>query len=149
LSAWLCYQLAGNAISRGVRAVRFGLEEVSMTTEPLGAADGLSRRMLMQHLAKAAGAAWLCLTGSAALAQQQAQAGVPCSTLIPKKSSQADVRHQVRSLTGKRCDNCRLFLPPDQCVVVEGPISADGSCSLWAELGNRPRGCVPDQTIAL
>lgn len=116
---------------------------------PMWTSDRLSRRRLIAGFAQGAGAIWLGLANTSALAQQRAPSAVPCSALIPQKSSKADARHQLRSSGGKRCDNCRLFLPPDQCVVVEGPTTPDSSCALWAGIGGGRRGCDPDQPISL
>ncbi len=122
-----------------------------MTPLPIDTNHQLSRRRLIAGLAGRAGAIWFGLTATSALAQQPRtpSAGVPCAALIPQKSSKADARHQVRSGNGKRCDNCRLFMPPDQCVVVEGPTSADSSCALWAAKSGNGRSCDPGQSISL
>jgi hypothetical protein len=66
--------------------------------------------------------------------------------MVPRKATKESVEHQTPSRSGKRCDKCRLFLPPDQCVVVEGPTTADSSCDLWADkTGRTPIPCRPDQ----
>jgi len=110
--------------------------------------DALSRRLLLQAGLGAAGVA--CLGRSAAAEPpRMAQGGVPCASVIPKKSSQADARYSNQSWSGRSCGTCRMFLAPDQCVVVEGPVSQYSGCALWAENGNRRIGCIPDPIIRL
>jgi hypothetical protein len=119
---------------------------MSMTAEPKRNSARLSRRSLLGTLAIAPGAASLCLFSNIALAQDHRtdQNGALCSTLVPKKSSKADVRHQSPSNSGKSCAGCRLFMPPEDCVVVEGTTTANSSCALWTDKANGRLGCIPE-----
>ena len=119
-----------------------------MSNTPRGRVDVLSRRRLLQA---GAGAACLGVAWSDASAEEQrtAQGGVSCASMIPKKSSQADARYRSQVWSGQNCGRCRLFLPPDQCVAVEGPVATESGCALWAENGNRRIGCTPDPIIRL
>ena len=77
----------------------------------------LSRRALLRGLL-AAGSAWclprLGLAGAGKLSKEQA-------------------RYQDRPNGEQKCANCRNFLPPSACTVVEGTVSPDGWCVLWAK----------------
>jgi hypothetical protein len=81
-----------------------------------------------------------------ALAQVQSPPSahfVDCTGLIPKKSSKEDARHRVNADRLKNCGSCRFFLPPDQCVLVEGATTEGSVCALWAKNDSRPIGCRP------
>jgi hypothetical protein len=47
------------------------------------------------------------------------------------KLSKVDVDYRDRPRGGERCDNCRVWLPPDACKSVEGTISSQGWCNIW------------------
>ncbi|WP_041801658.1 hypothetical protein [Rhodopseudomonas palustris] len=111
-------------------------------------ATQLSRRKILTGAGFAAGAACLGLAVSAAAAQPGA-GQIGCSQLIPKKAAKHDVHHVARVNSFKRCETCRMFLSPDQCIVVEGRTNADSVCELWAIRGGGRIGCVPDQLIQL
>jgi hypothetical protein len=49
------------------------------------------------------------------------------------KLAQAAVRYQTTPNDGKQCSGCALFLPPDACKSVEGPIAPTGWCALWVK----------------
>lgn len=49
------------------------------------------------------------------------------------KLAQAAVRYQPTPNNGKQCSGCALFLPPDACKTVEGPIAPTGWCVLWVK----------------
>lgn len=49
------------------------------------------------------------------------------------KLTQAAVRYQAEPKNGKQCSDCALFLPPDACKSVEGPIAPTGWCVLWVK----------------
>lgn len=51
------------------------------------------------------------------------------------KFSQAMARYQPTPKGAQRCENCIQFLPPDACKLVEGKISANGWCLLYARKG--------------
>ena len=118
-----------------------------MPNNPKSLHPALSRRALLKSAGTAAAAA--CLGVAAVPAQAQPSGGeVGCSTLIPQKSPKDLARHVSHNNSYRSCGNCRFFLAPDQCVVVEGETSMDSSCSLWAQRGG-PIGCRPDQAIRL
>jgi hypothetical protein len=47
------------------------------------------------------------------------------------KLTQGDVAYQDRPKDGRRCDNCRVFTPPDACNSVQGRIDPAGWCNIW------------------
>jgi hypothetical protein len=73
-----------------------------------------SRRGALRLLASVAG--WL---GLAALAR------------AAEKLAQADVFYQPAPKGKERCDNCRVWDPPNRCLSVEGEISPAGWCNIW------------------
>ena len=83
--------------------------------------QGLSRRRLLRAGAYAVGAA--ALIGAASTS---ANAQV-------KKAAQKDAGYQDSPSAGKSCANCRQFQAPSSCSVVEGPISGNGYCRLYAK----------------
>ena len=87
-----------------------------MTAKPSGAPAQLSRRALLQA---AAGAA--ALLGTAA---------VPANAQL--KVSKPSVAYQDQPDGSRRCDLCAHFVRPGSCQIVEGPISPQGYCRLFA-----------------
>ena len=49
------------------------------------------------------------------------------------KQSKAATQYQDSPKGDQRCDNCVFFQPPKSCQVVEGNISPQGWCNLWAK----------------
>jgi hypothetical protein len=49
----------------------------------------------------------------------------------PKKMPQSAVAYQARPKSGAYCLHCSVFQTPDQCGLVEGPVSPNGWCSLF------------------
>jgi len=47
------------------------------------------------------------------------------------KLAKSDVDYRDRPKGKERCDNCRVWVPPDSCKSVEGPISPSGWCNIW------------------
>jgi len=45
--------------------------------------------------------------------------------------SQADAHYQTTPRGAQRCDNCRVWDPPNHCLSVEGEISPSGWCTIW------------------
>ena len=80
-----------------------------------------SRRVLLQHLVGAAGAA-------ASLCGQSHRAGAAI------KISKAAVAYQDRPDGDKECAKCAQFEPPAACKLVDGPISPQGYCRLFAPI---------------
>jgi hypothetical protein len=48
------------------------------------------------------------------------------------KMSQQAAKYQSEPKNGQRCSGCALFEPPSACKVVEGSISPNGWCQLFA-----------------
>jgi hypothetical protein len=51
------------------------------------------------------------------------------------KLSQGDVAYQPFPRGNQRCDNCRVWVPPDACNSVQGTISPQGWCNIWRSAG--------------
>jgi hypothetical protein len=84
----------------------------------------LSRRRLLRAGAYAAGA--VALIGAASTA---------ATAQVAKKAAQKDAGYQDSPMGGKSCGNCRQFQPPSSCTTVEGSVSANGYCRLYAKKG--------------
>lgn len=56
----------------------------------------------------------------------------PFRLLAQAKASQQAVRYQDSPKGGKRCAECRFFVEPVSCQRVEGEISPNGWCTLFA-----------------
>jgi hypothetical protein len=52
---------------------------------------------------------------------------------VAKKASQQASGYQATPKGGQTCHNCRMFVAPSSCQVVEGSISGDGWCRLYAK----------------
>lgn len=48
------------------------------------------------------------------------------------KMSQSSVKYQPHPKGKQQCSNCALFVAPASCKVVEGPISPEGWCQIYA-----------------
>ena len=83
---------------------------------------GISRRRVLTIGAGAAGA----VTGVAAIvgASTPAQAA---------KAPQKAVKYQDTPKGEQRCDNCALFEAPSSCKTVDGTISPEGWCMVYAK----------------
>jgi hypothetical protein len=77
----------------------------------------MSRRVALARTALIVGAATVSAVSSAA-AQQ--------------KLSQAAVKYQPTPKSNQRCSGCYNFQPPGACKFVQGDISPDGWCQLFA-----------------
>jgi High potential iron-sulfur protein len=84
--------------------------------------NGISRRRVLTVAAGAAGA----ITGVAAIvgASTPAQAA---------KAPQKSVKYQETPKGEQRCDNCALFEAPSSCKTVDGTISPEGWCMVYAK----------------
>ena len=51
--------------------------------------------------------------------------------LAQTKASQASVAYQDSPKGSQRCDNCKLWEPPNACKSVAGTISPSGWCKIW------------------
>lgn len=49
------------------------------------------------------------------------------------KAPQAAVKYQPDPKDGKKCDDCVLFQAPSSCKNVDGEISPNGWCMIWAK----------------
>jgi hypothetical protein len=76
----------------------------------------ISRRSVMQALSFAIIGAPAMLTSRPALAA---------------KMSQASAAYRNSPKGSQTCANCKLFVPPSSCTLVEGPISPRGWCKFW------------------
>jgi anaerobic selenocysteine-containing dehydrogenase len=79
-----------------------------------------SRRQLLKAAALLTGAALTAGLGARhARAQQK----------VPKES----VKYQDKPNAEKKCSNCAQFVAPNGCKVVDGTISPNGYCAVWAK----------------
>ena len=81
----------------------------------------ISRRGVLRIAAGAAGA----VTGVAAI--------VGASTPAQAKAPQKSVKYQDTPKGDQRCDNCALFEAPSSCKTVDGTISPEGWCMVYAK----------------
>jgi hypothetical protein len=74
---------------------------------------------------------FLChaLTSAAALAGMSA---AKANAQDFPKSDKASAGYQDNA-KNQTCSECTLFLPPDQCKVVQGPISENGTCNYFTQ----------------
>jgi hypothetical protein len=77
--------------------------------------DGVCRRQLLQRGLTGTLTALAGLAVRPALAQD-----------FPKADQASAGYHN--NATSQTCAECSLFLPPDQCKVVQGPVSETGTC---------------------
>jgi High potential iron-sulfur protein len=49
------------------------------------------------------------------------------------KVAQKDVGYQATPKNDQKCSECQYFLAPHGCQLVDGDISPDGWCQLWAK----------------
>jgi hypothetical protein len=59
-------------------------------------------------------------------------AGQAVSPSAVTKVSQAQAKYQARPNGDQMCGTCANFIAPDSCKLVEGKVSANGWCTLWA-----------------
>jgi hypothetical protein len=59
--------------------------------------------------------------------------GVGVSLAAATKVAQKSVSYQPQPKDTQRCDGCNNFQPPNACKMVEGEISPQGWCSLFAK----------------
>jgi len=122
-------------------------------TPPQAETDVPSRRIVLRG-ALAAGCSLLlpgallgCSkkeTGTAATEPPASEMAAPASPApmdsaapaapAPVKVSQASVLYQAQPKSGQKCADCMHFIPESNtCKLVEGSISPDGWCTLWAK----------------
>jgi hypothetical protein len=78
----------------------------------------VSRRAALQGIASTVAATPILLTKTH-------------SAMAAVKVSKASVGYRNSPNGNQSCANCKLFIPPSSCRLVEGSISARGWCKLW------------------
>jgi hypothetical protein len=94
------------------------LKENVMTEAEKVSSMQLSRRCLMYGVVCAAGATAILGTADSAMAE---------------KIAQKTVAYQETPKGDQNCANCILFEAPTGCKAVDGTISPQGWCNLWAK----------------
>ncbi|WP_040619571.1 high-potential iron-sulfur protein [Rhodovulum sp. PH10] len=85
----------------------------------------MSRRRMLRHGLGAVGAVGaVAALGLAAAGPADAQV---------RKASQKAAGYQGSPKGAQHCGNCRHFQPPSSCKTVDGSISANGWCRLYAK----------------
>ena len=59
-------------------------------------------------------------------------ANASASSSAAAKVSQAQAQYQAKPKGDQMCGNCANFIAPDSCKLVDGKVSANGWCTLWA-----------------
>jgi hypothetical protein len=77
----------------------------------------VSRRSVLQGITSAVVATPIILTVA--------------DSALASKMSKAAAGYQNHPKDSQSCANCKLFIPPSSCKLVEGPISPGGWCRLW------------------
>jgi hypothetical protein len=68
------------------------------------------------------------------MAAPESPAMEPAAPAEPTKMSQASVQYQAQPKGDQKCADCMHFIPESNtCKLVEGDISPDGWCTLWAK----------------
>lgn len=91
-------------------------------TDETNKPQALSRRGVLM-----AGAYAACTAAALGVVASEAEAQVA------KKASHSSSGYRDTPNAGKSCATCRQFQPPSACAIVEGPISANGYCNLYAK----------------
>ena len=84
---------------------------------------GISRRKILTVAAAGAAGA---VSGVATIVGTSTPA-------LAAKASQKSVKYQDTPKGEARCENCTLFEPPNSCKTVEGTISPEGWCMVYAK----------------
>jgi hypothetical protein len=82
--------------------------------------NGISRRQVLTGAAGASIAGTAVLIGSSTTAH---------AAKVPQKA----VKYQDTPKGDQRCDNCALFEAPSSCKTVDGTVSAQGWCIVYAK----------------
>ena len=72
------------------------------------------------------------LAGAALSLGVGAPATVVLQAMAQTKLSQADAKYQTTPSGDHRCEGCANFQPPKECKFVQGDISPNGWCQLFA-----------------
>jgi hypothetical protein len=91
-------------------------------TDNTSQSDPLSRRSLLKAGAYAAGVVATIGTITSSVEAQ-----------VAKKAAQSTAGYKASPNGSKSCSNCRHFQAPSSCNVVDGSISGDGYCNLYAK----------------
>jgi hypothetical protein len=92
-----------------------------MKFDPKNPSPAMSRRKMLQ--VGVGVAATLGITAAAANAQ------------VARKASQKDAGYQDSPSGAKSCGNCANFVAPSSCRSVEGTVSPNGWCRIYAKKG--------------
>ena len=94
-----------------------------MTDETTQNTDPLSRRTVLGGAAALVGTGTACLIATRAAAQTKT---------AQTKTPQTAAKYQDHPQGQSKCSGCVQFQAPDACKVVEGKISPEGWCQLFA-----------------
>ncbi len=61
--------------------------------------------------------------------------GLVAASAQAGKAPQTTARYQISPNGPARCETCALFLAPNACKLVDGPINPNGWCLLYAPQG--------------
>ena len=59
--------------------------------------------------------------------------GLGASAAYAAKASKSSVAYRDSPKGDQNCANCRLFISPNACKSVEGAVSPNGWCRIWAK----------------
>lgn len=68
-----------------------------------------------------------------ALLNSSSASAEPSVVATTHKLTQATVKYQLQPHDGQKCATCIQFIAPEACNLVEGKISPEGWCVLWAK----------------
>jgi hypothetical protein len=88
-----------------------------------GGSTNLSRRSVLQGVTSGVVAAPIILTAPMILTMT--------NSALATKMSKAAAGYQNHPKGNQSCANCKFFILPSSCTLVEGPISPRGWCRLW------------------
>lgn len=96
-----------------------------------------SRRVVLRGALAAGCGLWLpVLPGcdSKSGANPAASVASPSAAPATTKAPQASVQYQAQPKGEQKCDGCLHFVAASNtCMVVDGPISPEGWCAIWAK----------------
>jgi hypothetical protein len=92
-----------------------------------------SRRIMLRAILAAGYGLWIPFTLSADYGKKETGAANPPTT--PTKVPQASVQYQATPKGEQKCANCMHFMKEtNTCKLVDGSVSPEGWCILWAKL---------------
>lgn len=96
-------------------------------------ANDAETRASRRHVVKAGVAILAAGAAGTAFARAQPASGRQASGRVAQtKIAKAALMYQDHPNGTAKCSTCAQFVPPDQCKIVEGPISPDGWCAAFA-----------------